>query len=856
MDTRERPVARMQVRMFDGFMGSFYLYPGINFVGRDAHSVQVFMPHCFISRHHLEIECREKGPLWVKDLARSRGQPSSRINGGDMRKEAWYELLPGRELVLGGLVHCFIDELSAEEQQNGPSKSEVNPIIQKYRGERFASIISDKTPDPESLASHRERPKSIVQHEAINQEAEEFVEESSIPCTLPMADVTQQLEDDTSDYGSNTDGEIQATIPWGPQPTIMMPKPRSKPPPAVPSEPLDQTFPLARSFDCSNELFDHDAPTQVIDDTDAAVPPLIFSSRPCDPDAPTQVLSFHSDSILPPELTSVSASHSAGPLDEFVPNTQILEHATSRIGVPHDRAAKQLDTVDTEHDRVPATQSTQQDEDTTGAKVSFDSPEQSQEPAASPEVSQVRSSASFEPTLLLPDMLQLQDVVQSTPVHLHGKFPENSESEERHRALEADADDVEKVPQTPEDKHHAGMSDVSTQEMVVHSAPLDDPSEADGAQSADALVSDDQQLKDLGFSSPHTTSITSAVPKGAGKFPVPSDDATLSAIAQGGNDNPVDEPIDQDSDGDVPMIPRRTRRSRPILRDSQETSSSFSRTDSPATDHEGSSSMASGARSISRQSSRISTRKKEGSPKHGMGADARAESPPKPSKLIKTESTDESIASTSSMRLTPGRLLRKSTSDRSMLDMEPHKPVVMISAPKMTDAEKKRLRTLIERLGGTYRDDKSSYKEATVLIFQGTSRTWKLMCAIVRCIPIVTMNWLTESSNCNRFLPYGAFLFDGLDMENDSGKGKGKQTNKGIVITANMIKDTITPMVAVCSGKICKGDPKEADKDNVVIIGSDCCTDEALAYISKGFHVMRLEFILGSILRQEVDFTK
>ncbi|KAF9942298.1 hypothetical protein BGZ67_002319 [Mortierella alpina] len=834
MDTRERPVARMQVRMFDGFKGSFYLYSGINFVGRDAHSVQVFMPHYFISRHHLEIECREKGPLWVKDLPKSR------------------------EIVLGGLVHCFMEELSADEQKNGPSKREVNPIIQKYREGRFASIIGDCTPDPESLASHS-RLRSTLLHSAANQEAEESVEDSSIPCTLPMADVTQRLDDDTSDYGSNTDGEIQATIPWGPQPTIMMPKPRSKPPPPIASsESLEQTFPLARSFDYSNEgLFDHDVPTQLIDDNEAAAPPHIFSPRPCDPDAPTQVLSFHNDSILPPELTSVSISHSAGPLEagqEFVPDTQISERPTSFIGASHDRAAKELDPVDTDHDRVPATQSTQQDEDTTGAKVSFDSPNQSQEPepAASPEVSQVRSSASFEPTLLLPDILQLQDVVQSTPVHLHGKFPENSESEEKQRAL--DSDDVEKVPQTPEDKHHTGMSDVSTQEMAVQSAPL-------GDLSTDAMTSEDQQLKDLGFSSPQTTSITPAEPKEVGDVLGSSDDAAPSAVAQAhihretsGNDKPKDESIDQDSDGDVPMIPRRTRRPRPILKDSQETSSSFSRTDSPSTDHEGSSSMASVTRSISRQSSRISTRKKEGSPKHGMGADARVESPPKPSKLIKTESTDETIASTSSMRLTPGRLLRKSTSDRSMLDMEPYRPVVMISAPKMTDAEKKRLRTLIARLGGTYRDDKTSYNEATVLIFQGTSRTWKLMCAIVRCIPIVTMNWLTESGTSNRFLPYGGFLFDGLDMENDS--GKGKQTNKGIVITPIMIKDTIAPMVAVCSGKICKGEPKEADKENVVIIGSDVCNDEALAYINKGFHVMRLEFILSSILRQEVDFTK
>ncbi len=78
-----------------------------------------------------------------------------------------------------------------------------------------------------------------------------------------------------------------------------------------------------------------------------------------------------------------------------------------------------------------------------------------------------------------------------------------------------------------------------------------------------------------------------------------------------------------------------------------------------------------------------------------------------------------------------------------------------------------------------------------------------------------------------------SYLFDGLEMENDSGvslaescrraqerlgrneplfqglvfyfamqKGKGKQTSKGVVITPAMVRDTITPMIEVCSGKV------------------------------------------------------
>ncbi|KAG0196025.1 hypothetical protein BGX28_000219 [Mortierella sp. GBA30] len=63
-------------------------------------------------------------------------------------------------------------------------------------------------------------------------------------------------------------------------------------------------------------------------------------------------------------------------------------------------------------------------------------------------------------------------------------------------------------------------------------------------------------------------------------------------------------------------------------------------------------------------------------------------------------------------------------------------------------------------------------------------------------------------------------------------------------------------MVTVCGGKMCKGEPKMQDKENVVMIASDLCNDETQEYIDKGFRVMRLEFILGSIFRQEVDFTR
>ncbi|ORZ18361.1 hypothetical protein BCR41DRAFT_46053 [Lobosporangium transversale] len=154
----------------------------------------------------------------------------------------------------------------------------------------------------------------------------------------------------------------------------------------------------------------------------------------------------------------------------------------------------------------------------------------------------------------------------------------------------------------------------------------------------------------------------------------------------------------------------------------------------------------------SRPSSRTSQRTKEGSPKHGIESDSERDSP-KPSKLIRTESqveTTESMAerptASTQVRATPSRMMSR----RSTLDMDTHKAKVMISAPGLTDKDKKKWAEAIESLGGAYKED---YKEATILVFEGNSRTSKFMCAIVRGIPIVTMNWLEDSKNSHEFKP-------------------------------------------------------------------------------------------------------
>lgn len=54
------------------------------------------------------------------------------------------------------------------------------------------------------------------------------------------------------------------------------------------------------------------------------------------------------------------------------------------------------------------------------------------------------------------------------------------------------------------------------------------------------------------------------------------------------------------------------------------------------------------------------------------------------------------------------------------------------------------------RLGGVNKDE---YKDGTVLVHSASSRTYKFMCAIVRCIPIVSIEWIEKSDEAGRFLP-------------------------------------------------------------------------------------------------------
>ncbi|KAG0205556.1 hypothetical protein BGX28_002808, partial [Mortierella sp. GBA30] len=598
----QRPVARIRVRQFDNYEGgAFYIYEGLSYIGKDAHSVQVLAPQHFIKDKHIEIECTDGDKLiFIRNLSNEQlplYMKDAKIEGITMKEGRHYEFTKTRKLLLGGLITCSLEELTDEERETAPCKDNIHAMILKYRA---------KQPKPEMQIEEGSTHQDAVRGSA------DVSEDSCIQSTLTQLSLTLQREDDTtSDYGSVSSSGIEPTIPWGMQSDI--PETRLKPKPKEENqESLEATLRLPPSFDSSHssENFDHDAPTQILDNNVGATAPSFTSpSGTYDPDAPTQVLS-HVESVIVPEDNTSSISQ--------------VEHAEDATDV------------------VPATPA-------------------SEYPTSTQEVSAPASAS-------------LDDVVQSTPLHLQGQFIEEEDLESRRRTPEqiSGLDDAVNVPQTLDDKQHTGMSDVSTQELVVQSALVGEPEEGDDVKAEGTEGTEGAE------------SISTSHDKNPN-----SDSKTTKNVKSSIEMTDADAAMDPDNEEDAPLTRRRTRRARPILRDSQETSASSSQADiSHSSTFENTGASITRTRSVSRQSSRISTRNKEGSPKHGIENEGREDSPPKPPKLIKTESTDDASGSLSSMRVIPGRLTRKSTSERSLLDMEMHRPTVMISAPKMTEAEK------------------------------------------------------------------------------------------------------------------------------------------------------------------------
>ncbi|KAG0373369.1 hypothetical protein BGX24_011797 [Mortierella sp. AD032] len=118
----------------------FYLYKGLNIVGRDPYRCTVSLYEEFISRAHLYLDVAP--PLvWVKDGAKRPGQIATCIAVDEtsrlsMDPDSWYEFNPARKLKIANLLTAFLELLSDEERNEAPRKGYVSEEAQRIMDDK------------------------------------------------------------------------------------------------------------------------------------------------------------------------------------------------------------------------------------------------------------------------------------------------------------------------------------------------------------------------------------------------------------------------------------------------------------------------------------------------------------------------------------------------------------------------------------------------------------------------------------------------------------------------------------------------------------------------------------------------
>ncbi|KAG0285313.1 Mediator of DNA damage checkpoint protein 1 [Linnemannia gamsii] len=829
-----------------------------------------------------------------KALARG-AKPTTFYNSQIMERDTWYPCNPDMRFKLANLLTMEVVRLTEAEQEVAPRKrdnisQERQTAIENktYLDETFVGEGPNEhniQPSPPDIiepiyysnisgSSFRSRTASTPRRELEGDHIRP-PSDHSFESTQRMEDLTQVVREEAYMPHRKVALPLAHVIP-GLSPDITLPRPMAKPP----------------------GYFDR--PSNVSDET-LANRHKFFDSI----DASSQPKNIHLEQTLV--------------ISDFVDGSQ------ASVVLPETQSTQFLAT--SSQDLAP--NSLPEDIVITGMRASV---ERQQEGAGKADDREDGSrSGSVVPESPVPSQ---QDYIPSTPTELIGlsRITAKDPREQSHGEVE---DDDDRVPQTPveeqedQQKQHTAMSDVSTLEANQLSASIPD-SQATQEAIRLSLSSDDQPQHRLDDTKDDVIVKTEEV-ESERQFFHSLDSQNISLSSPG-----AVKTEDDDGEGTKVNEDSKPRRhlSREVCPDSQRSTQSSTRDRSreeldrnpvtttisanitiastvvasypqtqaspapPAPEQE----MVVDSPDLSQESDRTASR--EGSPKHNLETEAASEEPPpKPTKQVKVESTDDvSIAMRSRLRrgASAGRLSKFEsvephpastirTRSSTTMDLEQHS--IMISSPNWDDFKQK---SVLPKNVGTYNDN--AHKDMTVLVFEPIEgkRTCKLMCAIARGLPIVTDAWLKDTISTKHCCSTGDYLYKDEIMEKafnftfEDVCAKGKSNVKeGILIfatyefygvTANNIKnrvgpnyaelgylskdtvkDFLEPMIKICGGRMlartAKPDPEK--KDKTIIIGQttdDCSVTQA--YIAAGFKVMDREFILSSILRQspELDF--
>ncbi|KAF8944553.1 Mediator of DNA damage checkpoint protein 1 [Haplosporangium gracile] len=892
-DEGEKAVARVKVYAFHMQPEqTFYLYKGINFVGRDPNECTVWLTDDFICRVHMIINVQDMF-IFIQDAPKRPGEkPTTFYVNQIMELNTWYPCNPDMKFKLAGLLTLFdVTRLTTEEQEAAPRKGYITPeqqmaidnktyMEETFVGEGPTEHNTQPSAPPILMPSyynqnHNTRGSSYNSRSAsapgYEREGDHIRAPSdhSFDSTQRIEDLTQVVREER--HRSSRRISLPPIQPLeGVSADITLPRPiRGGPgcfnrPSKVPDHMLANHREYFDEIDASSQPKDihHEATLVISDDLDDASQSSVILPET----QPTQFLATTSEDLAPNSL----------PEDIIV--------SGGRPSVESQRE----DAVDVK-DRAHGSRS---------GSVVPESPVPSQ-----------------------------QDYIPSTPAELIG-LSRTAVRDAQEQDPGEDEEDEDRVPQTPveeqqDQKQHTAMSDVSTLEANQLSESIPD-SQATQEAIQLSLSSDDQpqhcKQEDILVKTEEVESERHLL------HSVDSQNVSLSSPGAVKAEDDDDEATKVDEDSKP-----RWRFGKEVCPDSQRSTQSSSRDRSREEVHVTSTSTtiitatnitltSTGTTAYPQQpespepqaseqemlntdpyhSSQDSDRtaSREGSPKHNLEPDAALEEPTK-GKQIKVEDTDD-VSTAAKGRSRRGASAARPNNSESA---DPHPSFVRTRSERRTRSstmevehqhsidEWKKKDALYKKPVGVYNDE--AHTDMTVLVFNAIDgkRTCKLMCAIARGVPIVTDDWLKDSIADNHCRPTDDYLYEDKQMEEEynfsfrevcakgrinvengiqifnnyefycvltkkyNGFNGAALTEQGYLVSET-VRTNVIPMIKICGGKVLMrpAKPDSTKKERTIVIGQnveDC--SETQKYVAAGFKVMDKEFILSSILRQSPD---
>ncbi|KAF9134465.1 hypothetical protein BGW39_006925 [Mortierella sp. 14UC] len=897
-DDDNKAVARLKISKFRNEPErSFFLYKGINVVGRDPLKCNVWLTEDFIGREHLYIDVIDEEDIMVQDGPKAKGQtPTIFVNKNRvLEQNSFYEFTTTRKMKVAGLLMCQLEPITQEEREAAPlkgvrsearekaikdgthmldtfvgeggtdhhprsSRLPITPFNESKGNNRRISNTHSSGSNNNSSSPQRARSTSMQDFEPMCPRFRTPGSELSLDSTQIIPDLTQVIREEE-------------------------PKPRWREPlperPVIPG--LSPDITLQRPIRGGPGCFTGNSRADMSRVENSRQYAAEFDQRSSQPKT-----IYNEPTMVIPDEYSQDASQSSAVLPETQPTQLLITTSVDIItssslpedGVVDEGTSEKAkldavgDDVDRAEDRVGGSRS--------GSVV----PE-------SPQASQ-------------------QDVIPCTPVDEIGqdRVPQTPEHQQR------DHQDQQERRQ-----QHTGMSD-ATQEAVGLS------------------VSSSNDLPLHHEEDEHIVKVEEVETER--HFHVVDSQNVRQSSSEAAME--TEEGGDEGVRAGTELLPRRLLVKEVFCPDSQNSTQPSSRDRSK--DDINSSALtpdvnpavtaAVALMTLPRQSTRQATTKelrnmsqdsdqtasREGSPKHLLEEDLEEEevdvtaplkgSSPKPAKLIKIETMDSVFAATPttkagrSRRGTPAGALSKSVSADPIAPPQTGRflrshtgdgvNAPRISLPKnsvmISSLHKDTLKEKLKKIdGAVYNDD--SYDNAHVVVFEGNTLTSKLMCAIARGLPIVTTRWIDDSyiSGKSTFLPPEGFLYQDVTMENEfnfnflESCAKGKSNfEQGILIYASYefycvtkkerlskkmqatlrnqgyllpayVESHIRPLIEICGGKMLpeKETPDPNKKETTIIIGQTGDCIETQRYIEEGFKVMNKDFVRVCILRQTPD---